>query len=115
MLLMALPWAADTLTRSTSEAMAQLWSSLQRYMGLRPNARSAAFAPFADGRDAGDAAAQSDSGSASYLTEVGCRPPEQHAEQHAEHAEQRAACRATCACLQQACISTPCSRAAPCG
>ena len=70
MLLMALPWASDTLVRSSTEPKLQLLGSVQRYMDARPFSSSPAFRPFAAGGDESDVAARSDSGSASYLTEV---------------------------------------------
>ena len=70
MLLMALPWADETLVRGSGEAMTQLLDLVGQYMDARPVKSSPALAPFLEAAGKEDLAAQSDSGAASFLPQV---------------------------------------------
>ena len=75
MLLMALPWADETLVRGSGAAMTQLLDLVGQYMEARPVKSSPALAPFLEASGEEDLAAQSDSGAASFLPQVWCLKP----------------------------------------
>ena len=70
MLLMSLPWADETLARGSGEAMTNLLDLVGQYMEARPVQSSSALQPFLESAGEDDLAAQSDSGAASFLSQV---------------------------------------------
>ena len=70
--LMALPWGGPDLAETAPAEMEKLLAEAEKYMDLRPTAHTPALRPFFEGDDP---ASMSDSGAASFLSQVWTRLP----------------------------------------
>ena len=69
--LMALPWAGPELAEGAAAELARLFAAVEAYMAKRPRQSQPALRPFYEASGDEDAPAQSDSGGASFLGQVG--------------------------------------------